>query len=42
MLFPLSTVIEVRPEQPLKASLPMKVTELGMATEVRLLQPEKA
>ena len=33
---------EVRPEQPLKASPSILVTELGMVTEVRPKQPEKA
>ena len=34
-------VIEVRPEQPQKALLPMLVTPSGMVMEVRLEQPEK-
>ena len=35
-------VTEVRPEQPLKASLPIVMTELPMMTEVRPEQPQKA
>jgi hypothetical protein len=35
-------VTEVRPEQPLKAPLPMLVTLLGMVMDVRLEQFEKA
>lgn len=34
-----STVIEVRPPQPENAPSPIEVTELGMFTEVRPLQP---
>ena len=34
----LGMVTEVRPLQPEKAELPIKVTELGMVTEERLLQ----
>jgi hypothetical protein len=39
--FPLSTIIEDRPLQSEKAPFPMLVTELGMVTEVRPLQPRK-
>lgn len=35
-------VIEVRPEQPEKAELPMLVTELGIVIDVRPEQPLKA
>ena len=35
-------VTEVKPVQLLKAWFPICVTELGMVTEVRPLQPEKA
>ena len=35
-------VIEVKPEQPEKAELPIEVTELGMVTDVRPEQLEKA
>jgi hypothetical protein len=34
----LRLVTEVKPLQPLKASSPMLVTELGMVTEVKPLQ----
>ena len=33
---------EERPAQPLKAMVPMVVTELGMVIEVKPLQPSKA
>ena len=35
-------VFKVRPVQPLKAELPIYVTELGMVTVVKPLQPSKA
>ena len=35
-------VTEVRPVQPLKASSPIEVTEVGMVTEVRPVQSLKA
>ena len=37
-VFPLSTTIEVKPLQPMKAQLPMEVTELGMVNEVKAVQ----
>ena len=39
IVLPLSTTIEVREEQPLKAELPMLVTLLGIVTDVRPEQP---
>ena len=41
-IFPLSTVMEVRLEQPSKAHIPMDVTPSGMLMEVRLEQYQKA
>ena len=38
----LSTVIDVREEQPAKANLPILVTEAGIEIDVRELQPSKA
>ena len=35
-------VMEVRLVQVMKAKFPIEVTEEGMVTEVRLVQPEKA
>ena len=40
--FPFSTTIDVKPEQPLKALMPIDVTELGMVTDVKPVQPKKA
>ena len=40
LVFSLATVIEVKPEQPEKASLPMEVTLLPMVTEVKPEQSE--
>ena len=37
-VFPLSTTIEVKPEQPEMAARPIEVTELGMVTEVKPVQ----
>ena len=42
VVFPDSTLIEVRPLQPSKAQLPILVTLFGMVTEVRPEQSEKA
>ena len=42
IVFPVSTLIEVRPLQPLKTSCPMSNTLFGMVTEVRPVQSRKA
>ena len=39
---PLSTIMEVRPEQPENAPAPIEVTLLGMEMEDNPEQPEKA
>ena len=40
--FPFSTIKLVKLVQPLKAALPIEVTELGIVTDVKPVQPEKA
>ena len=42
LMFPVSTLIDVRPLQPENTPLLMKVTLFGMVTEVRPQQPQKA
>ena len=42
LVFPLATVMLVKPLQPANADLPIEVTELGILTQVRPLQPENA
>lgn len=41
-ILPLSTIIDVNPEQPVKAYKPISVTESGMVTEVKPVQSWKA